>query len=100
MEAKETIIPDNELTETAEMLYNLKNAMDIAGIKSVLWQQANSQAKLSFPKGFEEGRRVGNQERTREILEWLKTYMKYDPADYLPAEMWQAKLKDWRIDDD
>ena len=54
MKAKDTIIDDTDLTDTAAALYNFRDAMDIKGIKSILWQQANQQAKISFKAGKQE----------------------------------------------
>ena len=97
MEAKD-VIPQWELTETAEVLFNFRNAMDIAGIKSVLWQLANSSFK------------AGRLEGIKEVVEWIQHNLIYIALEYngtpsmhlqtnehKSAEKWQAKLKEWAV---
>lgn len=48
------IIPDWQLTDIAETLYNFRNAMDIKGVKNTLWQLVKQQDTRTI--GYAQGK--------------------------------------------
>jgi hypothetical protein len=66
------LISDEERTETAEVLYNFRNAMDIEGIKNVLWQRdkaqhAKDKAEIDELKSLLLETAIGVEEMRQEI---------------------------------
>jgi hypothetical protein len=55
---EDRLIPDEELIDVAESLYNFRNAMDIKGIKSTLWQLVKRQDRISFKAGRKENMKL------------------------------------------
>ena len=92
MKAEDTTIDDIELTETAEALHNFREIMSIGGIKSVLWQQANRQAKTSFKAGIKEV----NNELNRFAADFTISLFK----DVIQSPLWLAKLMEWGLNGD
>ena len=72
MKAEDTI-DDAVLTEMAEMLYNFRNALDIKGIKSILWQQANQQSKISFQAGYNQCLKDHNLDITTLFIRFVQS---------------------------
>ena len=92
MKAKDTILEGWVLTDTAEILYNFRETMNIIGIKSILWQQANHQAKISFQAGI------------KEVVGFLTLYVPERPNAgkiriAMDCDLWKSKLKEWGIDE-
>lgn len=68
MEARNTILADEELIDVAEALYNFRGAMSIQGIKETLWQLVNRQSKQAWDKAKSYFLAQGR----KEVAEWIK----------------------------
>jgi len=99
MEAKDTVMNSSILNNVAHS----ETILDGVG----LWERrfraiAEAQAEISFPLGEKQG--------IKKVVEWVKDNELYwrsvsttNHDYYIPlslADVWQAKLKEWRIDGD
>ena len=55
------LLSEEELVETAEMLFNFRDGMSIQGIKEVLWQQAKAQDKQTTQDIFNKIEKLYNE---------------------------------------
>ena len=95
MKAKDTIMSDEQLAEA----HSYPNGNHLRRI-------AQTQAEITFALGEEQGIQKGR----REVVEWVKEHSEVK-AEYtddlhllrsyieLPSGLWQAKLKEWGIEE-
>ena len=83
---QETVINDNELQLAA------KGFVIKGGKPEPEWKFiANKQAKITGDIAFKAG--------IKEVIEWMKTNLKEEYDEFSIWSIWQAKLKEWGIED-
>jgi len=90
MEAKDTVMSNEQIAETKREAYHHKSRLSPAAFEMFGRDQciAQAQAEISFKAGI------------REVVEWIKghTLYKGDYTFHIDVDQWQAKLKEWGIE--
>lgn len=100
MEAKDTVMNDEQILNKRNNANFAKYHHSDCGITSGEYEIAQAQAEISFKEGRHIGRNEGVRVGRREVVEELTRYNRDITLEQLRAtNRWQTKAKKWGIDE-